>query len=101
MFIKHLTNHEYQTYTKSSSDNKDPNAFSDYYLVRISNEERIVNKKELEKIRKRERKISKKRFKESERLQKEYIENAKKMQELREKQAQNVIDTMKLIDNYK
>lgn len=99
MFIKHLTNKEYQIHIKSSSDNKDPNAFSDYYLVHISNdEERIVNKKDLEKIRKRERKISKKRFKESERLQKEYIENAKKMQALREKQAQNVIDTMKLIN---
>ena len=99
MFIKHLTNKEYQIHTKSSSDNKDPNAFSDYYLVRISNdEERIVNKKDLEKIRKRERKISKKRFKESERLQKEYIKNMEKMQELREKQAQNVIDTMKLIN---
>lgn len=99
MFIKHLTNKEYQIHTKSSSDNKDPNTFSDYYLVRISNDvERIVNKKDLEKIRKRERKISKKRFKESERLQKEYIENVKKMQELREKQAQNVIDTMKLIN---
>ena len=54
MFIKHLTNKEYQIHTKSSSDNKDPNVFSDYYLIRISNdEERIVNKKDLEKILKK------------------------------------------------
>ena len=99
MFIKHLTNKEYQKYSNTSLDNKDPNGFTDYYLVRISNdEERIVSKKDLEKIRKRERKISKKRFKESERLQKEYMKNIEKMQELREKQAQNVIDTMKLIN---
>ena len=39
MFIKHLTNKEYQIHTKSSSDNKDPNVFSDYYLIRISNDE--------------------------------------------------------------
>ena len=56
MFIKHLTNKEYQIHTKSSSDNKDPNVFSDYYLIHISNdEERIVNKKDLEKILKKKR----------------------------------------------
>lgn len=56
MFIKHLTNKEYQIHTKSSSDNKDPNVFSDYYLIRISNdEERIVNKKDLEKILKKKK----------------------------------------------
>ena len=56
MFIKHLTNKEYQIHTKSFSDNKDPNVFSDYYLIRISNdEERIVNKKDLEKILKKKK----------------------------------------------
>ena len=56
MFIKHLTNKEYQIHTKSSSDNKDPNVFSDYYLIHISNdEERIVNKKDLEKILKKKK----------------------------------------------
>lgn len=56
MFIKHLTNKEYQIHTKFSSDNKDPNVFSDYYLIRISNdEERIVNKKDLEKILKKKK----------------------------------------------
>ena len=56
MFIKHLTNKEYQIHTKSYSDNKDPNVFSDYYLIRISNdEERIVNKKDLEKILKKKK----------------------------------------------
>ena len=84
MFIKHLTNKEYQIHTKSSSDNKDPNVFSDYYLISISNdEERIVNKKDLEKILKK-KKISKKLIEKSERLKNEYIdiENVKKMQEL-------------------
>ena len=56
MFIKHLTNKEYQIHTKSFSDNKDPNVFSDYYLIRISNdEERIINKKDLEKILKKKK----------------------------------------------
>ena len=84
MFIKHLTNKEYQIHTKSSPDNKDPNVFSDYYLIRISNdEERIINKKDLEKILKK-KKISKKLIEKSERLKNEYIdiENVKKMQEL-------------------
>ena len=56
MFVKHLTNREYQLYSNTSVENKDPDAFTNHYLVRISSDEiRIVTKKGLEKICKEEK----------------------------------------------
>ena len=80
MFIKHLTNREYQLYSNTSSENKDPDAFTNHYFVKISNDEiRIVTKKGLEKIRKEEKKRLNRRHKvidklAKERLIKEYTE---------------------------